>query len=245
MHKVHLPQKGWAKILVVVGVVATVAGITGAVQAAIPDGSGVIHGCYSANGSKGTNGTQLNIVDTQYASCSKGQTPVQWNQTGPQGPQGPQGPKGDKGDTGATGPQGPQGPAGPTSLAALQGTACTFNGHASYTQVNVDSTTGAVSIVCTPVDEISVTTALAEQADVIDYTHTAFSANCVATCSAFLPAGDTFSVQLNAGVSFTFTCNGTEQNLAFQLGGGYQGYCPTSGRGPISGPYAITVTTSG
>jgi hypothetical protein len=32
--------------------------------AAIPDSNGLIHGCYSANGAKAGNGTQLNILDT-------------------------------------------------------------------------------------------------------------------------------------------------------------------------------------
>ena len=38
--------------------------------------------------------------------CLPGESPISWNQTGPQGPQGQQGPKGD------TGPMGPAGPAG-------------------------------------------------------------------------------------------------------------------------------------
>ena len=52
-----------------------------AVQASIPDASGVIQGCYSANGSKATNGTPLNIIDSA-SSCSKGQTAISWNQRG-------------------------------------------------------------------------------------------------------------------------------------------------------------------
>jgi hypothetical protein len=65
--------------------------------AAIPDASGVIHGCYSPNGALATNGTQLNILDGASAACSKGQKEITWNQ---QGPPGAQGPKGDKGDQG-------------------------------------------------------------------------------------------------------------------------------------------------
>jgi len=58
---------------------------------AIPDSGGLIHSCYSANGSKQTNGTQLNIVDSSSASCNKNQTEVTWGKQGP------------KGDTGADG----------------------------------------------------------------------------------------------------------------------------------------------
>lgn len=84
MRKIRMPQRGRARLLVVVGAAAAVAGITGAVQAAIPDGSGVIHGCYSAKGAEHTNGTALKIVDSATASCAKGETPITWNQTGRQ-----------------------------------------------------------------------------------------------------------------------------------------------------------------
>jgi hypothetical protein len=88
-----------AGALVAAGLIAAV------VQASIPDGNGLIHGCYAANGASATNGTQLDIVDSG-TSCAKGQARISWNQTGPQGAPGP------KGDTGATGPQGPPGTGG-------------------------------------------------------------------------------------------------------------------------------------
>jgi hypothetical protein len=59
----------------------------------------VIHGCV-----RGLTGI-LRIVGPS-GQCLPGETPISWNQTGPQGPQGQQGPKGD------TGPMGPAGPAG-------------------------------------------------------------------------------------------------------------------------------------
>jgi hypothetical protein len=72
----------------------------GVAYATIPSSSdGTITGCYSANGAKANGGTGLNIVDSQSASCSKGQTPVQWNQQGPQGPPGQQGPPGNTDST--------------------------------------------------------------------------------------------------------------------------------------------------
>jgi hypothetical protein len=83
-----------------------------AVQASIPDASGVIHGCYSANGSNGTNGTPLNIIDSA-SSCSKGQTAISWNQRGITGPTGSKGDRGIQGVPGATGPTGSRGPTGP------------------------------------------------------------------------------------------------------------------------------------
>jgi Collagen triple helix repeat (20 copies) len=92
----------------------------GIAYAAIPDSSGVIHGCYS------TKNGALRVIDSA-AKCGNGEVALNWNQqgrkgaTGATGPQGPAGPKGDPGpagtpgptgDTGATGPQGPSGVVG-------------------------------------------------------------------------------------------------------------------------------------
>ena len=71
--------------------------------ASIPDSSGVIHGCYD---SKGT----LRVIDYPQAQCTKNETLLNWNQTGPQGPPGP------TGSQGPAGPQGPQGPAGTADI---------------------------------------------------------------------------------------------------------------------------------
>lgn len=141
----------------------------GAVSSSIPDGSGVIHGCYDSGGN-------LKVIDTTVTStCPKGYSSVNWNQTGPAGaagpagpagptgstgPQGPQGAKGPQGDTGPAGPQGPtgapgaagsQGPAGPagspgtgaTVAAEPPGTNCP-NGGASVTDGN-----GSTAYACT------------------------------------------------------------------------------------------------
>ena len=108
------------RILTIAAIIAAVLGVGGvAAYAAIPDSSGVIHGCYD-------NGGNVKVIDTAVTtSCPKGYTPLNWSQTGPQGPQGatgpagpagptgPAGPAGAKGDTGDTGPAGPAGPAGP------------------------------------------------------------------------------------------------------------------------------------
>lgn len=61
----------------------------------IPDGVGVIHGCYKLNG-------DLYVVPAGTA-CKKNETALQWSQTGPQGPQGTQGPQGPQGVPGAGG----------------------------------------------------------------------------------------------------------------------------------------------
>src|SRR5262245_24261247 len=46
--------------------------------AAIPDGQGVIHGCFA------TKGGAVRVID-EAASCKSTETPLNWNQTGPKG----------------------------------------------------------------------------------------------------------------------------------------------------------------
>jgi hypothetical protein len=100
------------RLTFVVAAAASLVLAVGVVTAAVPDGAGVIHGCYGTNGAKTKGGTALYVVDSASASCSNGQTALNWNQTGPQGPQGPQGIQGPQGNQGAQGIQGPPGPGG-------------------------------------------------------------------------------------------------------------------------------------
>ena len=86
--------------------------------AAIPDPSGKINSCYDkAFGSLRVSDPTSN--DPFTGKCRTAfETPLAWNQTGPQGPPGAKGDpgaagaQGVKGDTGAQGPQGEQGPQG-------------------------------------------------------------------------------------------------------------------------------------
>ena len=75
--------------LTTAGVLALAGGVA---YAAIPDGQGVIHGCYKLN--KG----DLRVIDS--GACASGELPLSWNQTGPQGPAGPAGPAGPPGPSG-------------------------------------------------------------------------------------------------------------------------------------------------
>ncbi len=85
------------------GVAAAVAAAGGVAYATVPDGAGVVHGCYATTFTAGRSG-QLRVIDTGKSQvCQSGEQPLDWNQKGPTGPQGPQGPPG---------PQGPQGPPG-------------------------------------------------------------------------------------------------------------------------------------
>lgn len=69
-----------AAIVVVLAIAAGVA------YATIPDGSGVIHGCFT------TSNGALRVVDTDAGgTCKKGESPLNWNQTGPQGSPGQNG----------------------------------------------------------------------------------------------------------------------------------------------------------
>jgi hypothetical protein len=70
-------------------VTGAIVGGVGFAFASIPDGSGVIHGCYQSKGKAHT----LKVIDTSVsANCPSGYKALNWNQTGPQGPQGPAGP---------------------------------------------------------------------------------------------------------------------------------------------------------
>jgi hypothetical protein len=115
--------------LVVAGVAATLAFASAVAWASIPDGAGVIHGCYQK-----VNG-QLRVIDTDKGQiCNPSENPLNWNQTGPQGAQGaqgPQGPAGLPGPQGDPGPQGPQGPAGPKGDPGPQGASGTSDAYST------------------------------------------------------------------------------------------------------------------
>jgi hypothetical protein len=107
MKRVQSLSRG-SRLLLVLVLGAAVFGVVSGVQAAIPNSSGVINGCYQKNVGN------LRVIDPSAGdSCRPSEIAISWSQTGPQGLQGPQGPKGDTGATGATGPQGPVGPQGP------------------------------------------------------------------------------------------------------------------------------------
>jgi len=83
----------------------------GIAYGAIPDSSGVIHGCYSKTS------RYLRVINST-AKCGTGEVALNWNQQGLQGDpgqpgaQGPQGPQGDPGQAGAQGPKGDPGAKG-------------------------------------------------------------------------------------------------------------------------------------
>jgi hypothetical protein len=83
----------------IVSLLAVVLAMGGLAVAAIPDGNGVIRGCYKKN--KGT----LRLVSSS-SKCKKSERAISWNQQGTAGQVGAKGDKGDagtKGDTGAAG----------------------------------------------------------------------------------------------------------------------------------------------
>ena len=97
---------------------AVVAGVSlaGAAYAAVPGEDGVIHGCYTADGT-------LRVIDPSSSDrrkreCTSRETAVSWNQEGPQGEAGP---AGEPGPAGADGAMGPAGPAGEPGARGAQG----------------------------------------------------------------------------------------------------------------------------
>jgi hypothetical protein len=76
------------------GLIAGAAGLLlvaggGIAYATIPDGNGVIHGCYGKK-----NGSIRVVLDGGRPCNPKKETALEWSQTGPAGPAGPQGPPG-------------------------------------------------------------------------------------------------------------------------------------------------------
>jgi len=139
----------WRRTAISLTVGVAAFGIASGVYAAIPDSSGVIHGCY------GKSGGQLRVIDSaKSATCAKTELALNWNQTGPQGlqglqgmkgdqgPAGAQGPRGDTGAGGAVGPAGPAGPPGPSgspvdaTLSGATGTA-TYDGQEVIREIPV------------------------------------------------------------------------------------------------------------
>jgi hypothetical protein len=102
-------------------------------------------------------------------------------------------------------------------LAALQGSPCTVNARPSSLNVSVDSTTGAVSMVCTPVYEVKATVAggtmdlvrireypLRVDHDFFDVTT---SASYLLPKGMFVAVGfEDGSHSLGGGHPFTYTC---------------------------------------
>ena len=124
-------------------------GLTAAAYGAIPDNQGVVHACYNT-----TNGA-VRVVNGS-SDCRNDESPLTWNQTGPQGATGTQGPPGPAGAPGAAGPPGspgPQGadgapgaagPAGPPGPAGTSGSSHAFS--TSDAVIGVPAGWGAVPV---------------------------------------------------------------------------------------------------
>jgi hypothetical protein len=88
-----LGRRGVATAVVVVVAIA----VGGIAYAAIPDSSGVIHGCYQKNGN-------LRVIDSSSEKgCRPSEKPLSWSQTGPRGLTGSTGPTGATGTSGVSG----------------------------------------------------------------------------------------------------------------------------------------------
>jgi hypothetical protein len=85
--KQHLHHRGLRFLLIAAGLLVAGGSLA---YAAIPDAQGVIHGC------RDTSTGDLRVIDTQTrlgvtSRCSVSESPLNWNQTGPQGDTGPAG----------------------------------------------------------------------------------------------------------------------------------------------------------
>ena len=98
-------------------------GIATAVEASIPDSSGVIHGCYNTSLAHGNPTGGLRVIDTAKpnGNCTSWETAVNWNANGVSGSRGPTGAPGPTGPKGTTGPKGSTGAKGATGAKGLTG----------------------------------------------------------------------------------------------------------------------------
>ncbi len=116
-----------ARLLIAIGAGGAAFGIASAVQASIPDGGGVIHGCYNTSLAHGSPTGALRVIDTSKpnGNCASWEAPLDWSAHGPTGSKGPtgsRGPTGPKGTTGARGPTGAKGPTGGKGATGARGT---------------------------------------------------------------------------------------------------------------------------
>jgi hypothetical protein len=112
MHIFRRRSRG-ARLLVALAIGTGMFGIATAVQASIPDGKGVIHGCYTKTSKGQQPPGALRVIDTALGQiCQANEAGVNWSQTGPTGARGPTGPGGTNGGRGPTGPKGATGPSG-------------------------------------------------------------------------------------------------------------------------------------
>lgn len=100
------------KRLIVIAFAAVAAAASGIAYATVSASDRVIHGCvHDAS-------RHLRVIDPAAETCRQSESPLDWNQQGPQGDPGPQGEPGAPGPQGEVGPPGPQGPPGPPGGAA-------------------------------------------------------------------------------------------------------------------------------
>ena len=203
-------------------------------------------------------GVPYNITINGTPKCLPHDTVITWNAQGPQGAQGAQGtqgpvgatgPKGATGSPGVPGTPGSQGPTGatgapgPSTIAALQGSPCTYGGNASSINVTQDATTGAVTLTCTPVYSMSVTVSggTSSEIELVNFTTTA-QKNCLSatSCSTLAASGDHIQLRVfngsqetGGGSPFTYTCDGgasqfADPSPAYPSGTYYEGVCQTA-----------------
>jgi len=93
---------GKQSVLVIAGLLATIAVVAGIALAAIP-ASGVITGCYKKSGS------ELRIIDGTVTNCKSPETKLEWNVQGVKGDPGTRGTNGTNGSNGTNGKDGVSG----------------------------------------------------------------------------------------------------------------------------------------
>ena len=149
----------------------------------------LIHACVNHEGG-------LRVSST--AGCRNNESPLSWNQSGPQGPQGSTGPQGPQGLLGAPGPVGPAGvagaaglvgAAGPQGATGAQGTAGTAGQQVRFYQGSGTSVATALPQTWTQVPLLQDTLNVAQNSDItVAYNVVLFNSTAAPFCSVGLRA---------------------------------------------------------
>jgi hypothetical protein len=130
-------RRGGIALLVLVLVLIAV----GIAYATIPDGSGVIHGCYARLDT--TNPGRLRVIDSDLGqTCRLGEVALNWSQTGAPGPPGPS--DGWDADNGDTVPTGGAFVHIPTAATGIPTGSYLISGHVVWSKLN----SGTADLLC-------------------------------------------------------------------------------------------------
>ncbi|HWZ71197.1 MAG TPA: hypothetical protein VN326_06920 [Casimicrobiaceae bacterium] len=173
-----------AAVLVVTG---------GSAYAGIP-GDNTINGCYNKVGGG------LRVIDATVTQCKSNETPISWNEVGPEGPVGPIGPQGPQGAMGAAG-------ASDAYVAKSRGASGLLDGHVDIVALTVPAGDYVISAKTRLLNGDTVGQIVECRLSTGDFS----TGNVIAGGDVTIPLQDTASFAATS--TLTLRCFGTATNL--------------------------------